>query len=91
MKLEWINNDFFCVNGTYPFYNVNLFKWFSIRKEEIDVWANKIVYRVVAIDTNGNDYNICEYESRTAANQELKEFLKTRGIVAKDDEKILVD
>ena len=91
MKLEWINNDFFCVNGTYPFYNVNLIKWFTIREEEVDAWANKKEYRVVAIDTKGNDYKLSKYESRTAASQELKEFLKSRGIAVKDDEKILVD
>ncbi len=91
MKLEWINNDFFCVNGTYPFYNANLIKWFTIREEEIDAWTNKKEYRVVAIDAKGNEYKLCKYESRTAANQELKEFLKIRGIAVKDDEKILVD
>lgn len=93
MKLEWLNNDFFCVDGTFPFYNVNLIKWFTIREEESNVWGypTKNEYRVVAKNTNGNDYNICKYESRTAANTELKEFLKSRGIAVKDDEKILVD
>lgn len=93
MKLEWLNNDFFCVDGTPPFYNVNSIKWFTIREEEINSWGypTKKEYLVAVMDTNGNNYNICRYESRIDANRELKEFLQSRKNRPKDDEKILVD
>lgn len=93
MKLEWVDDDFFCVDGTSPFYNINVIRQFVIREDEVTEWGfpTKHEYRVAAMDTNGKDYNICKYESRTAANRELKEFLQSRRNKPKDDGKILVD
>lgn len=88
MRLEWLNNDFFCVDGKYPFHNINEVRTFTVREIDCD---RQVESYIVMTYKNGNTCNLCKFDSLIDANKELYEFLKSRGIVAKDDEKILVD
>ena len=90
MKFEWIDKDFFCVNGKYPYYNINMVKKFTVREEEIDIFGHK-EFKIVLFDRDNNKISLYTCNNREEANNELKNFLKSRGIAVKDDEKILVD
>lgn len=88
MKLEWLNSDFFCYDGKQPYYNLNYIRWITVHRAETAI-GNE--YNIVLYSDTGTTYNMGKYPYREDAQKEIKEFLKNRPNMTKDNEKILVD
>lgn len=79
MVLEWLNNDFFMVNGKPPCYNVNKIERFVLVDDTYYEYGNPFPNRVCRINILTSALTpIATFDKRDEAEAELLEFMKNR-------------
>lgn len=79
MVLEWLNNDFFMVNGKPPCYNVNKIERFVLVDDSYYEFGDVFPIHVCRLNIFTKELSpIATFDKRDKAEAELVEFMKNR-------------